>query len=344
MTGRYTTMSYFIDVKYLNLVAHRLPLFKKKKTDLWNCRCIVCGDSKTNKKKARGYFYRQKNDLYYKCHNCLASQHFGTFLKNLDSHTYQQYVFERYAKGENGPKAHKNAEEFIKFEQPKFKEKSLIEQVAQRLDTLDDENEAVRYCISRKIPVDKFSQLYYIPSVKDIQKIAPEYDSIKTEEPRLLLPFYDESGELTGVTMRALRDESLRYIMIKLQDDAPLIFGMNNIDKSKPIMIVEGPIDSLFLNNSLACAGTGFSKIESLDLPKENVTIVFDNQPRNTEVCKLVEKYIKLDYKVVIWPCGYHEKDINDFVENRKNIQQIICDNTYQGLMAQLKFTEWRNC
>ena len=337
-------MSYFIDTKYLNMVSHKLPLFAKKKTDLWNCRCIICGDSKTNRKKARGYFYRQKNDLYYKCHNCDASQHFGTFLKNLDAHTYQQYVFERYAKGENGPKAHKSAEELVKFEEPIFKPKPLLEQVAQQLDTLDDGNEAVQYCLSRKIPFDKFSELYYIPSVKDIQNIAPEYSSIKTSEPRLLLPFYDESGELTGVTMRGLRGESLRYIMIKLQEDAPLIFGMNKLNKTHPITIVEGPIDSLFLNNSLAVAGTGFSKIESMNLPKELITIVFDNQPRNIEVCRLVEKYIKLDYKVVIWPCGYLEKDVNEFVEAGKNVQQIIHENTYQGLMAQLKFTEWRNC
>lgn len=337
-------MSYFIDTKYLNMIGHRLPLFAKKKADLWNCRCIICGDSKTNKKKARGYFYRQKNDLYYKCHNCLASQHFGTFLKHLDPHTYQQYVFERYSKGENGPKAHKNAEQLITFEQPVFKSKSLLDEVAIRLDKCDMDNEAVKYCVSRKIPVDKFSQLYYIPSVKDIKKIAPQYDSIRTEEPRLLLPFYDESGELTGVTMRGLRGESLRYIMIKLQDDAPLMFGINTIDRTKPITIVEGPIDSLFLNNSLACAGTGFGKIETLDLPKEHITIVFDNQPRNVEVCKIVEKYIKLNYQVVIWPCGYQEKDINEFVENGKNVQQIIREHTYQGLMAQLKFTEWRNC
>jgi len=338
-------MSYFIDTKYLNMIGHRLPLFAKKKADLWNCRCIVCGDSKTNKKKARGYFYRQKNDLYYKCHNCDASQHFGTFLKNFDAHTYQQYVFERYAKGENGPKAHTNAEELVyKHEKIEFKPKSVLEEVAQRLDTLDENNEAVQYCISRKIPVDKFSQLYYIPSVKDIQKIAPQYDSIRTMEPRLLLPFYDESGELTGVTMRGLRGESLRYIMIKMKEDAPLMFGINNIDKTQPITIVEGPIDSLFLKNSLACAGTGFSKIESLNLPKDMITIVFDNQPRNAEVCRLVEKYINLDYKVVIWPCEYREKDINEFVESGRKIHDLIRDNTFQGLMAKLKFTEWRNC
>jgi len=337
-------MSYFIDVKYLNMVGHRLPLFKKKKTDLWNCRCVICGDSSTNKKKARGYFYRQKNDLYYKCHNCLASQHFGTFLKNMDSTTYQQYVFERYSKGENGPKAHKSAETFIKFEQPVFKEKNLLDTIAQRLDSLSDDNEAVQYCLARNISIDKFSHLYYIPSVKDIAKIAPQYASIQTKEPRLLLPFYNESGELTGVTMRGLRNEALRYIMIKIREDEPLIFGMNTLDKNEPITIVEGPIDSLFLSNSLACAGTGFGKLESLQLPKENITIVFDNQPRNTEVCKIVEKYIKLDYNVCIWPCSISEKDVNDMVSSGRNVQQIIRDNTYKGLMAQLKFTEWRNC
>lgn len=337
-------MSYFIDTKYLNIIGHRLPLFKKKKTDLWNCRCIICGDSKTNKRKARGYFYRQKNDLYYKCHNCLASQHFGTFLKNLDPHTYQQYVFERYAKGENGPKAHTDAEDFMKFDEPVFKQKSVLEQVAQRLDTLEEDNEAVKYCVSRNIPVDKYSQLYYIPSVKDIVKIAPEYEMIRTEEPRLLLPFYDESGELTGVTMRGLRGESLRYIMIKLKEDAPLIFGMNDVNTEENINIVEGPIDSLFLSNSIACAGTGFSKIETLGLPKDRVTIVFDNQSRNSEVVRLVEKYIKMGYKVCIWPCDIREKDINDMVQAGRKVEQIIKEHTYQGLMAQIKFTEWRNC
>jgi hypothetical protein len=338
-------MSYFIDTKYLNLIGHRLPLFKKKKTDLWNCRCIVCGDSRTNKNKARGYFYRQRNDLYYKCHNCLASQHFGTFLKNIDSILYQQYVFERYATGENGPKAHTKAEEFVyQYEKVEFKPKPLIETVAQKLSELPDDNEAVQYCLTRGIPRSKFTELYYINSVRKIQVIAPEYTSIKTEEPRLLLPFYNEAGELTGVTMRALRGEHLRYIMIKLKDDEPLIFGMNNVNKEIPITIVEGPIDSLFVDNCVAVAGTGFSKIESLGLNKELITIVFDNQPRNIEVCRLVEKYINLNYKVFIWPCGIPEKDINDYVAGRGEIQQLIRENTYQGLMAQLKFTEWRNC
>jgi hypothetical protein len=337
-------MSYFIDTKYLTLIGHRLPLFKKKKTDLWNCRCIVCGDSRTNKNKARGYFYRQRNDLYYKCHNCLASQHFGTFLKNVDVNLYQQYVFERYASGENGPKSHKSAEATLSFAPPVFNKTPLLETVAQKLSELPADNEAVQYCVKRNIPRDKFFELYYIHSVKDIAKIAPQYTELKTEEPRLLLPFYNEQGELTGVTLRALRGEHLRYIMIKMIENESLIFGMNNVNKEIPITIVEGPIDSLFLDNCLAVAGTGFAKIETLGFNKENITIVFDNQPRNLEVCRLVEKYINLNYNVFIWPCGVAEKDINEYVTKNGEIKQLIRENTHQGLMAQLKFTEWRNC
>jgi len=336
-------MSYFIDVKYLNQIGYRLPNFAKKKQDLWNCRCIICGDSKKNKNKSRGYFYRNKNDLFYKCHNCAASQHFGTFLENLDSTLYKQYVFERYSSGMNGPKAHKNAEDDLVFEQPVFNTDPL-KNVAERLDKLPDDNEAVVYCRNRNIPEKKFSELYFIPSVKDIVKIAPKYSSIKTEEPRLLLPFYDENENLVGVAMRAMRGENLRYINIKLNENATLIFGQDTVDRTKTINIVEGPIDSLFLDNSIAVAGTGFNKIETLGYPEDKIVVVFDNQPRNTQVCDLVEKYINLNYQVCIWPCDVIEKDINDMVTAGHDVESLIRENTYQGLMAKLKFTEWRNC
>ena len=336
-------MSYFIDTKYLNQIGHRLPLFKKKKQDVWNCRCVLCGDSATDPKKARGFFYRNKTDLYYKCHNCSASQHFGTFLKRFDPLLYQQYVFERYSSGENGPKAHTNAEDNIIFEQPVFKKD--LSSVAQRLDTCPELNEAVQYCLTRGIPRDKFSMLYYIPHVEDIKGIAPQYKSLRSQEPRLALPLYNASGDLTGVSMRAMRGEQLRYIMIKVaENDEALIFGLNELDRTKTINVVEGPIDSLFLDNAIACCGTSFGKLESLDLPKENLVIIFDNQPRNKEVCKLIKKYIDLEYHVCIWPESIYEKDINDMALMKIDVANIIAENTHFGLMAALKFSEWRRC
>lgn len=336
-------MSYFIDVKYLNQIGVRLPMFAKKKKDLWNCRCTICGDSQKKKNKARGYFYRNKNDLYYKCHNCSASLHFGSFLEKMDALLYKQYVFERYSSGMNGPKAHKSAEKQFKFEQPKFNVNPL-DKVASKLSDLTEDHEVIKYCKKRNIPESKFSELYFIPSVKDIAKIAPSYSNIKSEEPRLVLPFYDENENLVGVTMRGIRGEHLRYMMIKINEDADLIFNQNKVDKNKNILVVEGPIDSLFLENSIAVAGTGFGKIETMNLPVDKTIIVFDNQPRNKEVCNLLDKYINLNYNVCIWPCGIQEKDINDMFNAGHNVNEIIKEHTYNGLTAKLKFTEWRNC
>jgi hypothetical protein len=181
--------------------------------------------------------------------------------------------------------------------------------------------------------------------VKDIVNIAPKYEGTLTSlEPRLLIPFRTREGDLTGVALRSFSaTTTLRYINIKLTEDAPLIFGLQNAKFDQDIMVVEGAIDSLFLSNAIACAGTSFGKIESLDLPKDRLIIVFDNQPRNKEVCKLVERYIELDYRVCIWPSNVKGKDVNEMVLNGYNPQEIIEQNTYQGLMAKIKFTEWRS-
>ena len=158
----------------------------------------------------------------------------------------------------------------------------------------------------------------------------------------MVLPFYDELGQLSGVTCRALRGEALRYITVKVKDETPLIFGINDIDKKKPIHVVEGPIDSLFVDNCIAVGGTSFGKLSQLNLPKDNLVIIFDNQPRNKEVCAIIEKNIDQGYKVVIWPQTLQEKDINDMVLAGKNVTRIIKENTFSGLTAKAKFYSWK--
>jgi len=335
-------MSLFLDQKYLMLISNRLPLFKKKKDAVYNCRCILCGDSVKNRHKARGYFFQYKTDLRYKCYNCDVSISFGNFLRDLDAMTYSQYSLERYSEGHS--KAANAVPEF-KFEEPVFKtsDERLLDKLLDRLDTQGVDNEAVLFCEQRKIPREKFKQLYYISNIKDIVQLNDSYkESIKGEEPRLVLPFYDELGQLSGVTCRALRGEALRYITVKVKDNTPLIFGINDIDKKKAIHVVEGPIDSLFVDNCIAVGGSSFSKLAQLDLPKDNLVIIFDNQPRNKEVCAIIEKNIDQGYKIVIWPQTLQEKDINDMVLAGKNVSRIIKENTFSGLTAKAKFYSWK--
>lgn len=324
------------------LISNRLPLFKKKDDRTYNCRCVICGDSAKKVTKARGYFFHNKNNLMYKCHNCEASMFFSTFLKQQDNHLYQQYSFEKYTESSS---LKSNTVATPKFEQPVFKtgEEKLIDKLLDRLDTLPEDNEAVQFCLNRKIPKDKFDKVYFINNIKDIVQLNDKYkESIRGEEPRLVLPFFNEEGQLSGVTCRALRGEALRYITVKVKEDDPLIFNFDGVDKSKDVYVVEGPIDSLFLDNAIAMSGVSLSKIQLSSIDKQRLVVIFDNQPRNKEVCSVVKKAIDGGYRVVVWPQSIEEKDINEMVLAGKNVKKLVKENTFSGLEAVAKFVSWK--
>jgi len=229
-------MSLYVDLKYLKLISNRLPLFKQKSDRIYNCRCVICGDSSRKKNKARGYFYVIKNDLLYKCHNCGIGLQFGSFLKEQDRLLYDQYVLERYTEGLPAKKPHQKAEPLFKMAQPLFEktEQTLLDKLLSRLDTLDENNEAVLFCLKRKIPKSKFNSLYFIDDIKNIEQLSDKYkDKIKTNEPRLVIPFFNKNNELLGVTCRALRNESLRYLTIRLNETENFVFGLDKLNTNK---------------------------------------------------------------------------------------------------------------
>ena len=147
-------------------------------------------------------------------------------------------------------------------------------------------------------------------------------------------------GKLTALTLRALDGNELRYILVKINEEAPTIFGLDCISITDTVNIVEGPIDSLFLPNCIACAGTSFNKISSLNLPKRR--IIIDNQPYNKEVCRTLSSYIEAGEDVVIWPENVKEKDINDMKRANLDVEEIINYNTFNRLEAQLRFNKWK--
>ncbi len=97
----------YIDAKYANILGSRLRNFKQKDQYLWNYSCPVCGDSSKNKLKARGYIYRQKTDLFVKCHNCGYGTNIGNLIKYVDTQLYDEYVLERYKGGATRYNDHK---------------------------------------------------------------------------------------------------------------------------------------------------------------------------------------------------------------------------------------------
>jgi hypothetical protein len=284
--------------------------------------------------------------MFYKCHNCDVGKTFGGLLKITDPLLHKQYIMERYSEGVAGPRANKDPE--FNFKPPEFGAPDrLIDKLMDRVDTLDTTHIAVEYCTQRQIPKEQWHRLYHIENIKDICQLNPKYkDRIKSDESRLAIPFFNEEGILTAVTLRSYGDSPLRYIMVKINEDSPTVFGLDCISKRKPVKIVEGPLDSLFLDNCIACAGTSFNKIEALNLPEDSI-IVVDNQPKNKEVCNIINKYIKAGKRVVIWPDNILEKDINEMVLAGVlpvNMEDIISNNVFRDLEAELKFVNWRKC
>ena len=329
----------FVDQKYIGLVSSRLEKFKQVKTGLYNFRCIYCGDSQKNKNKTRGYIYGYKNDHNYKCHNCGVSKSFTNFLKDIDSSLYDQYVMERYKNGSTG-KGSNTPEPKFTFEKPKFKKKAFdLPSIAE----LNKEHSARIYLENRKIPQNFLSQLFYCEKFKEwTNEQKYTFESTKYEEPRIIIPLTNK-GEIFGFQGRSLsKKPKVKYITIILDEDQPKIYGLDRIDWNKTVYVVEGPFDSMFIDNSIAMVGADIDKMFFATNFETNFVMVYDNEKRNKEMVARLEKSIEMKFPVVIWPKDLKEKDINDIVLSGQDVESMLKLNTYQGLEANLKFTNWK--
>ena len=334
-------MSVFIDRAFLLRLSPKLQRFTQKKDDLYNFRCPLCGDSQKNKTKSRGYVYRKKNDYFYMCHNCGASTSFYNFLDKVDPSLTKEYALERYKHGDNNKSNHETPEfEEIKTSRPTFKKALDLPSI----DSLPEAHFAKVYVKSRKIPEAFYSQLYYAEDFATfIQSLGIEKELTKKDK-RLVIPFYDAEKNLIAVQGRALGESKLRYITIKTHEDNHKFFGLDRIDQDKMIYVVEGPIDSMFLDNAVATADSNLESITSI-YDKSKITLVFDNEPRNKEIIKKIDEAIEKHYNVVIWPEMIESKDINDMVLegfSPDEIQDIISKNTFVNLRAKAEFVNWK--
>jgi transcription elongation factor Elf1 len=333
----------YIDAKYVGQISYKLRNFKKKNDYYWNFSCPICGDSKKNELKARGFVYKNQDRLVYKCHNCGVSTSIGGLLKQLDPLVYNEYLLERYKENTSKHMPHANVKEIVPEIAPEIST-DLIKAGAQ---SIQSNQEALQYVISRKIPTDRWKDLYYVPKFKEfVNNLKYTFPDTKYDAPRLIIPFFDKDGKCIAFQGRAFGKEMPKYITIKLDDKQEKIYGLDRMNPDKRIYVTEGPIDSMFIPNAIAVAGAGFDT-KFIDAIKDNATLIMDNEPRSKEITKFIEKLIDNNYTVCLWPDTIEEKDINEMVLANKSIDSIldtINTNTFQGMEAKLKFTQWRKC
>ena len=325
----------YVEDKYIRFLNTRLDKFKNLKSGVYNFRCPYCGDSQKHRNKARGYFFLKKSEYIYKCHNCGVGRSLGNFLKDHAPDLSDQFVMEKYRQGMTGKGRH--------TPNPKYKSaKPNFSPDLESIDKLNRKHPARIYLEERQIPQEKLSSLFYTERFKTwINKKKPgTFQSLQNDRPRIIIPLIGKDGKWFGVQGRSLLpNTTMRYITILFDEDKQKVFGLNNVKETEPVYVVEGPFDSLFLDNSIAMAG---SDIDCRTFGWGNYIWVYDNEPRNRQIIDRLDKSIDRGDKVVIWPKSMKEKDINDMFLKGYNVQQVVDSNIYQGLQAKIKLTDWK--
>ena len=275
---------------------------------------------------------------------------FGKFLEWIDPQLFKEYKTEKYLE-KQVQQLEKQVQQpakpdITKIERPRYLKGSPLRSL-KKISQLPHDHPAKLYVVHRRIPPEVQYKLFYCPRFKQwVNSFIPEKFSTEDgDEPRLILPFLDKEGECFGFQGRSFKKDGIRYITIILDDSKPKIFGLDTVDFTKTFYIVEGPIDSLFLDNAVAMAGAdlGIDKICGQDLALQNCVYVYDNEPRNVQIVKKMEQIVNRGYNIVIWPSSIEGvKDINDMVLEGYDPKGMVKEFQFKGLEARLKFVEWK--
>lgn len=320
-----------------------LPLIEKK-GEYWNFRCIVCNDSQKSEYKKRAWILNKNGKYFYYCHNCGVSMTFITFLKRYFNHIYLEYVKENFIT----KKKSKTIDDI------KTIKKEIIFPIDNLIPlyNLPKDHECIGYVKKRKIPFKYFKILYFCENFqKEINKLFPDkFKKYPKKDERLVIPFFDKKGKIPYIQGRTIFDNYLRYVTINLLSEYSKIYGLDRVNVSNLIQIVEGPIDSLFLDNALAMGSASINFDELLNISnKSNFVFIYDLENRNKEIIKKIMKVVDKGFKICLLPqeMKKYGKDINQFIESgisKDEIKNIIKNNTFSGLGAKIKLKLWKQC
>ena len=267
------------------------------------------------------------------------SKAFSNFLRDQDTTLHKEYIMERYKKGTVGLGSNIPAP---KIDPPKpvfIKDKYKID--LENIASLNKSHPARIYLEqSRKISGKILEHLYYCNNFKEWTNAQKQtFDDVTNDEPRIIIPLRYK-GTLIGYQGRSLLPKSkIKYITIMLENDAPKIYGLDDIKAAETVYVTEGPFDSTFISNSIAMCGADG------DVSKWGITNpvwIYDNEPRNKQIVERLSATIDRGDRVVIFPKNILEKDINDMYLSGQNVQKVVESNIYQGLEAKLKLQDWK--
>lgn len=335
----------YIDVNYIHIIGSTIKGFQSVKRNVWVGRCPVCGDSKKHRAKKRFYIYGRKGSFFVYCHNCLLSHTLWKYLELYRPDLFPEYKRETLFDSLNsGPRKRRDDSQTV-LEKLGSTRAPLKSELAGTVpcSSLSDDHQAIRYLKDRCFSDDMISRLCY---AEDFLVTAQSVDSTLENKqalkaPRIVIPFRDREGNIAMIQGRSLNPkDNLKYLSIKAHDDIEKVYGRSEVDYEKTVYCVEGPLDSMFVDNCLATCDANLTKVEDAD------TYIWDNEPRSRDICKFMEGAIEDGNRLVIWPFSPDIKiDINDLIKkgiSRQKLMSIIHENTYHGIRAKAAFMRWK--
>lgn len=351
-------MSLVIQKEYANLISSRLESFKWRSANIANFRCPFCGDSDKDKTKSRGYLYvNGGTSMNFHCHNCGRHyKSFKNFLAHIDSEMAKEYAFEAFKFNNSSSSARgKKKEQEKQIEQLKenFKAKKKDYRIylgdLTCIRDLDDDHSAVRE-LKRRHMYDFADLLYYTDNYKkwiNDNIIPDKFNNTRLPDPRIVFVYKDTDNRVFAFSGRSLLEDcKIRYLHVNPEHDlgTPMIYGIDHVDFTQRVFVYEGQFDSLVTPNSIAASGaSGMRKLLTSE-HKSSMVFVFDNEPRNPDICKMMKNVINLGGRITIFNSNYKFNDVNDLLlqgYTRQNVVDLLNKHTFQGLRASLEFARW---
>ena len=274
----------------------------------FNFRCNVCGDSKTNKLEKRGYIIKDdKKGWRYYCHNggC-GGKNLLTWIKTYFPANYRNMMDQMMTnRTKEYTKSYKNITT-VKSEANPNDEKEIFK----TFKPLKNYPEMIAWVESRGITEDVYKRWYFC-----------ETGAFKK---RIIIPAYNNKGKIYFYQGRAVESWMSPKYKSRTGSEFNNIYSYYTVDRDKPVMLLEGPIDHFFVENSIAATGlkVGDEKLDAF----ENLHYLLDNDEAGYKVGL---KLLKLGKSVFIWKrflkdhsCSGEVKDVNDFIlKNKQGIK-----------------------
>jgi len=340
--------------QYLELFLNLIPKPEKVDSRTYRGRCPVCGDSKKIRNKKRLYLMKEagRKPCTIYCHNCglsmsayhFFSEHFEEHIEKYKKSLSEKDLADIKAFAEEEYEHHTAFINSVVIEEvnPETHFKMLREEVTRAKSMVGkffdlctysvlENPEAHAYLSNRMIP-DKY--------IREMLLLKPEFHNqakfrFAYFRDYVMVPFIDRTDGkpyyFHSRRYRNLESRFARYLSCPYRpDDVEVDFFLNElrVDPAKLVIIAEGTIDSLHLQNSIAT--NGVKKITDEQIERfeyryggsENIVYALDNENIDHDAHKKAKELLKKGKRVFLW--SLMAKD-NPSVANVKDFNRLCC-------------------